>query len=128
MSNGYCEGYLGLVIRWRGLFAFVGTMSKISAFVIRRPTFPCGRRHNWPVILGVAGFFHSSPTTESPPVVRSPLLQPTLVDGGFGGAMPFRSIVAEPLELAKLAGAYDAAWLGVKGREQWRGTASLRRS
>ncbi|WP_103872609.1 hypothetical protein [Bosea lathyri] len=27
--------------------------------------------------------------------------------------MPFRSIVAEPDELAKLADAFDAAWMGV---------------
>jgi hypothetical protein len=27
--------------------------------------------------------------------------------------MPFRSIVAEPHELAKLANAFDAAWIGV---------------
>jgi hypothetical protein len=31
--------------------------------------------------------------------------------------MPFRSIVAEPHELAKLAGAYDAAWIGVNSAE-----------
>jgi hypothetical protein len=27
--------------------------------------------------------------------------------------MPFRSIVAEPHQLAKLADAFDAAWMGV---------------
>jgi hypothetical protein len=27
--------------------------------------------------------------------------------------MPFRSIIAEPDQLAKLAGAFDAAWMGV---------------
>jgi hypothetical protein len=27
--------------------------------------------------------------------------------------MPFRSIVAEPHDLAKLANAFDAAWIGV---------------
>jgi hypothetical protein len=31
--------------------------------------------------------------------------------------MPFRSIVAEPHELAKLAAAYDAAWIGVNSVE-----------
>jgi hypothetical protein len=29
--------------------------------------------------------------------------------------MPFRSIVAEPHELAKLAAAFDAAWIDING-------------
>jgi hypothetical protein len=28
-------------------------------------------------------------------------------------AMPFRSIVAEPQDLAKLSAAFDAAWIGI---------------
>jgi len=32
-------------------------------------------------------------------------------------AMPFRSLVVEPKELAKLAAAFDAAWMGVNSIE-----------
>jgi hypothetical protein len=31
--------------------------------------------------------------------------------------MPFRSIVAEPHELARLAAAFDAAWMGLNSAE-----------